>query len=235
MLEGGVGGEDRVVRLDDRAGVLLGGVDTELELALLAVVEGQALHEEGAEARAGTTTKGVEDKEALETRAVVGDAANLIENGLDELLSDGVVTTGVVVGGILLAGDHQLGVEEVLVGAGADLINNVGLEITVDGAGDVLALACMEAVSIVVGLWGRDITVISRLVALTSLGEEGAEALVLAGGLALLGEVAIRLFYRLLACLFLRDHVVERRLFWGGVVYLDTVLEAVELWWAASQ
>lgn len=235
MLEGSVGGEDRVVGLDDGAGVLLSGVDAELELALLAVVEREALHEEGTEARAGTTTERVEDEEALEARAVVGDAANLIEDGLDELLANCVVTTGVVVGGILLAGDHQLGVEKALVGAGADLINDVGLEIAVDGTGDVLALACREAVSIVAGLWGRDIIVISHHVALTSLGEEGAEALVLAGGLALLSEVAIRLFYRLLAYLFLRNHVVERRLFRGGVVYLDTVLEAVELWWAASQ
>ena len=142
MLQGGVGSEDRVVRLDNRGGGLRGRVDAELELALLAVVDREALHEEGAETRASTTAEGVEDEEALETNAVVGDAADLVQDTLDELLADGVVATGVVVGGILLAGDHHLRVEEVAVGAGADLVDDIGLEIAVDGSGDILALTC---------------------------------------------------------------------------------------------
>ena len=85
----------------------------------------------------------MEDEEALQTRAVVGNAADLIQDLVDELLSDGVVATGVVVGGILLAGDHVLGVEQGAVGAGADLVDDVGLQVGVDGAGDVLALACV--------------------------------------------------------------------------------------------
>jgi hypothetical protein len=124
VLKGGVGGEDRVVGLDDRGGDLRGGVDTELELALLAVVDGQALHKEG-----------------TETRAVVGDTADLVEDLVDQLLADRVVTTSVVVRGILLAGDHVLRVEQGAVGAGADLIDDVGLQVGVDGAGDILALA----------------------------------------------------------------------------------------------
>ena len=143
MLEGGVGGEDGVVGLDNGGGDLRGGVDAELELALLAVVDGETLHEEGTETGTGTTTEGVEDEEALETRAVVGDVADLVEDLVNELLADGVVATGVVVRGILLAGDHLLRVEEGAVGAGADLIDDVGLEIAVDGARNVLAVACL--------------------------------------------------------------------------------------------
>lgn len=45
VLEGSVGGEDGVVRLDNRCGDLRGRVDTELQLALLAVVDGQTLHQ----------------------------------------------------------------------------------------------------------------------------------------------------------------------------------------------
>lgn len=142
MLEGGVGGEDRVVRLNNRGGGLGSRVDAELELALLAVVDGETLHEESTETRAGTTTEGVEDEETLKTNTVVGDAADLVEDAVNELLADGVVTTGVVVGGILLAGDHHLGVEKVAVGTGADFVDDIGLEIAVDGAGNVLALAC---------------------------------------------------------------------------------------------
>ena len=140
MLEGGVGGEDGVVGLDNGGGDLRGRVDAELELALLAIVDGQTLHQQGTEPGTCSSTEGVEDEEALQTRAVVGNAADLIQDLVDELLSDGVVATGVVVGRILLAGDHVLGVEQGAVGAGADLVDDIGLQVGVDGAGDVLAL-----------------------------------------------------------------------------------------------
>lgn len=142
VLQGGVSCENGVVGLDNRGGDLRRRVDTELELALLAVVNGQTLHQEGTEAGTCSTTEGVEDEETLQTGAVVGDAADLIQDLVDKLLTDCVVTTGVVVGGILLAGDHVLRVEERTVGTGADLIDDVGLQVGVDGARDVLALAC---------------------------------------------------------------------------------------------
>ena len=65
VLQGGVGGQDRVVWLDDGGGDLWGGVDGELQLGLLAVVNGETLHQEGSETGTGTTTEGVEDQETL--------------------------------------------------------------------------------------------------------------------------------------------------------------------------
>lgn len=142
VLQGGVGGQDGVVGLHDGGSVLGGRIDAELELRLLAVVDGETLHEESTETGTSTTTERVENQETLETSAVVGNTANLVEDLVDHLLSDGVVTTGVVVRGILTAGDHVLGVEKAAVGTGADLIDDIGLEIAVDGTGDIFALAC---------------------------------------------------------------------------------------------
>ena len=68
VLQGGVGGQDRVVWLDDGGGDLWGGVDGELQLGLLAVVNGETLHQEGSETGTGTTTEGVEDQETLKNR-----------------------------------------------------------------------------------------------------------------------------------------------------------------------
>ena len=51
------------------------------------------------------------------------------------------MATGVVVGGVLLAGDELLRVEELAVGAGADLVDDGGLEVDKDAARDVLARA----------------------------------------------------------------------------------------------
>ena len=101
---------------------LRSGVDGELQLGLLAVVHGQTLHKQRGEARAGAATEGVEDEEALQTGALVSQLADSVEDEVDDLLADGVVATGVVVGGVLLAGDQLLRVEQLTVGAGANLI-----------------------------------------------------------------------------------------------------------------
>ena len=148
VLQGGVGGKNGVVRLNNGGGDLGGGVDTELELALLAVVHRQTLHEESTEAGTSATTERVEDEEALKTGAVVRHTPNFVQHLVDELLAHGVVTTGVVVGCILLARDHHLWVEEIAVGAGADLIDDVRLEVAVDCAWDILAVAYRDFESV---------------------------------------------------------------------------------------
>ena len=49
------------------------------------------------------------------------------------------MTTGIVVCGILLAGDELLGVEQLTVGTSPDLINYSGLKVEEDGTGHVLS------------------------------------------------------------------------------------------------
>jgi hypothetical protein len=63
--------QDSIVGLDDGGGNAGCWVDGEFELGFLAVIGGEALEEERTEARSSSTTKGVEDQEALEGRAVV--------------------------------------------------------------------------------------------------------------------------------------------------------------------
>merc|ERR1719454_737454 len=130
---------DGVVWLDDGGGDLGSGVDGEFELGLLAVVDGEPLHEQGGESGAGATAEAVEDEESLETGTLVSQLPDPVQDEVDDFLADGVVTTGVVVGGVLLAGDELLGVEQLAVGAGADLIDYGGLQIDKDGTWHVLA------------------------------------------------------------------------------------------------
>ena len=49
------------------------------------------------------------------------------------------MSTSIVVSSILLAGDELFGVEELAVGSSSDLIDNSGLKINEDSAGDMLA------------------------------------------------------------------------------------------------
>jgi hypothetical protein len=139
VLEEGVGGEDGVVRLDHGGGDLGRGVDGEAKLGLLAVVNGESLEEEGAEAGAGSSTDRVEHHEALKASAVVGKLSDSVEGEVDDFLSDGVVSSGEVVGGVFFSGDELFGVEELSVSAGPDLVDDGGFEIEEDGAGDMLA------------------------------------------------------------------------------------------------
>ena len=77
-----MGGQDGVVGLNDGRSHVGCGVDDELELRLLGVVHHQFVHQEGGEPGAGATTKSVEDDEALETVAVVGQGSNPVDDNL---------------------------------------------------------------------------------------------------------------------------------------------------------
>ena len=72
---------------------------------------------------------------------MIGQLSDSVEDEVDNLLSDGVVTTGVVVGGILLSSDELFGVEKLSVSSGSDLIDDGRLQIDEDGTGNVLASA----------------------------------------------------------------------------------------------
>lgn len=140
VFQCGVGGEDRIVWLNHRGCVLGSRVDDKFEFALLAVVNRETLHQQSTKPRASATAEGVGDQKALETGAVIGNPSNFVQDLVDQLFADSVVTTSIVVGSILFSSDHLLWVEETSICAGADLIDDIGLEIAVDGARDVLAL-----------------------------------------------------------------------------------------------
>jgi len=129
VLQEGVNTEDTVVWLNDCSGDLGAGPDGEGDLTLLAIIDRQTLEHQAAKTRTSTTTASVEDKEALETSAVVSELTDTVEAEVDNLLTNGVVTTGEVVGSILLTRDQLLGVEQLTVGAGTNLIDDGGLEI----------------------------------------------------------------------------------------------------------
>merc|ERR1712160_172351 len=109
VLEERVGRQDGVVRLNDGGGDLRGGVDGESELGFLSVIDGESLEEEGSETGTGTATNGVEDEETLETSALIGELADSVEAEIDDLTSDGVMSTGEVVEGIVTTTDSLIG------------------------------------------------------------------------------------------------------------------------------
>ena len=81
----------------------------------------------------------MEDEEALEAGAVVSQLPDPVQHQVDNLLADSVVSASVVVGCVLLARDHLLGMEELPVRPGPDLVNDGGLEVKEDCPGHMLA------------------------------------------------------------------------------------------------
>ena len=80
----------------------------------------------------------MEDEESLEPGALVGKLPDPVQNQVNNLLADGVVTPGVVVGRVFLACDELLRVEQLAVGSSPDLVNHGGLQVHKHGPGHVL-------------------------------------------------------------------------------------------------
>jgi hypothetical protein len=160
VLQKGVGGKNRVVRFDNGSRYLGRRGDGEGKLGLATVVNGETLQKKRSKTGSSTSTSGVEDKESLKTGTVVGQLADSVQDSVNKLLSDGVVTTRGVVGGILLSGDDGLGVVERPVLSTANFVADGGFQIHVDGAGNVLARGSLaeEGVERVVGDADRGIT-----------------------------------------------------------------------------
>ena len=83
---------------------------------------------------------------------MISQLSDSVEDKVDNFLTNGVVTTGVVIGGIFFTGDELFWVEKLSVSTSSDLIDDSWFQIDEDGTWNMLAS--------------------------TSLGEEGVEGVV---------------------------------------------------------
>merc|ERR1712087_442571 len=112
VLQEGVGRQNGVVWLNDSGGDLRRWVDGETELGLLSVIDGKSLEEEGTETGTAATTDSLEDQETLETGTVISELSDSDQAQIDDFSTNGVVTSGEIVGGIFLTGDQLFRVEQ---------------------------------------------------------------------------------------------------------------------------
>jgi len=76
------------------------------------------------------------------------DSPNLIQSAIQYLLSNGIVSSRIVIRRILLAADQKLRVKQLSVIASANLVNGTRVEIDKDRTGDVFARASLSEDSI---------------------------------------------------------------------------------------
>jgi len=79
VLKEGVGGKNGIVWLDNSVGDLRRRIDSETELGLLTVIDGESFEEEGTETGTSTSTDSVEDEETLETSTVISELSDSVE------------------------------------------------------------------------------------------------------------------------------------------------------------
>merc|ERR1719203_1460919 len=124
VLKGGMGGQDGVVGLNNSSGHLRCGINGEFQFGFLAVINTQAFHQKRSETRSSTATKGVENQESLKTGAVVSQFTDTIQDQVNNLLANGVMSTSIVVSGIFLTSHQLLRVEQLAVSSSADFIKD---------------------------------------------------------------------------------------------------------------
>jgi len=100
-------------------------------------------HQQGGEPRTSSPTKAVENQEALKTCALVSQLPNLVQEEVNDLLANGAVTLGIVIGSIFFACDELLRVEELAVGASENLINDCGFHVYKYCPKHMLASTCL--------------------------------------------------------------------------------------------
>jgi hypothetical protein len=144
VLKKSMGGKDVVVGFHNSSSHLRSRSDSERKLGLTAVVDRKSLQKKRTKTRSGTTSSGVEDHESLKTSTVVSQLSHTVKDKVNNLLSDGVVTTGVVVGSIFLTRDQLLRVVELSVGTSTDLVHHTRLKINKDGTRDVLTSTSLK-------------------------------------------------------------------------------------------
>lgn len=128
---GGGGGEDGVIQVFISKQFFSCGrivtdlrsrVNGELQFTLLSIVYGESFHEKRGEAGPGASAERVEDEKPLETRALVGQLSDALQDEVDDFLPDRVVASRVVVGCVLLPRDHLLRMEQSSICAGANFV-----------------------------------------------------------------------------------------------------------------
>jgi len=148
VLKERVSRKNSVVRLNNSSGYLWRWSDGEAHLSLSAEVNSKTFKKERSKTGSSTSSSGMEDKETLESGAVVTHLADLVHYRINDVLADSVVTTSVVVSSVFLSIDDGLRVVKLTVGSGTDRVTNSWLKINHYGTRYVLAALGLREESI---------------------------------------------------------------------------------------
>lgn len=139
VFQKGVGWKDWVVWFNDSGWNLWGWINGETEFWFLSIIDWESFQKEGSQTWTCSTSDGVEHQETLKTGTVISELSDSVQTQVNDFLTNGVMSSGKVVGGVFLSGDKLFWVEQLSVSTSSDLINNGGFQIQENGSWDVLS------------------------------------------------------------------------------------------------
>merc|ERR1712226_963792 len=83
-------------------------------------------------------------QKSLKSGTLVSQFPDSVQNQINDLLPNGVVAPGVVVGSVLFAVDQLLGVVELTVGSNSGLVNDSGLQVNKDSSWNMIAATSLR-------------------------------------------------------------------------------------------
>ena len=86
----------------------------------------------------------MEKQKSLKSSTLVSQFPDSVQNQIHDLLANGVVAPGVVVGCVLLAVDQLLGVVELTVGSNSGLVNDSGLQVNKDSSWNMFSATSLR-------------------------------------------------------------------------------------------
>jgi len=90
----------------------------------------------------------VEHQETLKSGTLVGEFSDSVEAEIDDFFSNGVMSSGEVVGSIFFSGDQLFWVEELSVGSSSNFINDGWFQIQKNGSWDVFSSSSFREESV---------------------------------------------------------------------------------------
>jgi len=90
----------------------------------------------------------VEHQETLKSGTLVGEFSDSVETEIDDFFSNGVMSSGEVVGSIFFSGDQLFWVEELSVGSSSNFINDGWFQIQKNGSWDVFSSSSFREESV---------------------------------------------------------------------------------------
>jgi len=85
----------------------------------------------------------MEEKKSLKTSTLISKLPDSVQNQINNLLADGVVTPGVVVGGVLLSVDQLFGMVELTISSNPGLVNDSWLQVNKDSSWNMIATSSL--------------------------------------------------------------------------------------------
>jgi hypothetical protein len=141
--------EHSIVGLYNRRRYLRRGRNGKTHLGLTAEVNGKTLQEKRSKTGTSSSSGRVENEESLKSGTVITHLADLINDSIDDILSNRVVTTRVVISGVFLSADDRFRMVKTAVLSSADRVAHSGLEIDHDGTGHMLAVLSLTKEGVV--------------------------------------------------------------------------------------